>query len=120
MERLLTTTAASWAETEALLWRARRAQLPTVVLLTHPFEFIKGDKLDSARHRINRINQRRLRRMCAFIAANPADFEAVSFADAAPGWLRDGAVPSPALKAPLLPVLARMVENKANDLVSIL
>ena len=58
--------------------------------------------------------------MCAFLAENAKDFEAVSFAQAAPGWLRDGAVVAPVLKAPLMPVLARMVENKANDLVAAL
>ncbi len=117
LPRLLTTTASSWAETEALLWQARQAEVPTVVLLTHPFEFIKGDRLDPARQRANRINKRRMQRMCAFIAEHPADFTSVSFAQAAPAWLAAGDVPAPALSAPLLPVLARMVGNKANDLV---
>ena len=120
IQRLLTTTATSWAETEALLWQARRAGVPTIVLLTHPFEFIKGDRLDAAKRRVNRINQKRLRRMCAFLAENAKDFEAVSFAQAAPGWLQARAVAAPVLKAPLMPVLARMVENKANDLVAAL
>ena len=44
-------------------------------------------------------------------------FEAVSFADAAPGWLARPDVPAPDLSAPMLPVFARMAENKANDLV---
>lgn len=117
IERLLTTTATSWGETEALLWQARRAGVPTVVLLTHPFEFIKGDRLDPARCKPNRINQRRLERMCEFIASHPREFEAVSFAQAAPGWLAEADVPEPALRAPLLPVLARIAQNKANDLV---
>jgi peptidoglycan/xylan/chitin deacetylase (PgdA/CDA1 family) len=117
LERLLTTTATSWGETEGLLRQARRAGVPTVVLLTHPFEFIKGDRLDPARCKPNRINQRRLERMCEFIASNPDEFEAVSFHEAAPGWLAAADVPEPALRAPLLPVLARMAENKANDVV---
>lgn len=116
-DRLLTTTATSFAETQALLWAAHAAGVPTVVLLTHPFEFVKGDRLDQARQRTNRVNQSRLRRMCAFIAAHPAQFEAVSFGGAAPGWLASAPAPSPELKAPLLPVLARMAENRANDLI---
>lgn len=116
-DRLLTTTATSSAETEALLWQARREEVPTVVLLTHPFEFIKGDRFDPARQRTNRINQRRMERLCAFVAAHPADFAAVSFGGAAPAWLAAPPVPSPALRAPLLPVLSRMVQNRANDLV---
>lgn len=118
-DRLLTTTAASFAETRSLLWQARDRGVATVVLLTHPFEFVKGDRLDPAAQRVNRINQRRLRRTCEFIAAHPRDFEAVSFAGAAAGWLSGGHAPAPALKAPLLPVLARIAENKANDLIPI-
>jgi hypothetical protein len=116
-DRLFTTTATSAAETEALLWRAHGAGVPTVVLLTHPFEFVKGDRLNQARQRMNRINQGRLRRMCAFIAANPHAFEAVSFARAAPEWLRTPDAPAPDLRAPLPAVIARMIANKANDLV---
>ena len=116
-DRLLTTTATSFLETRSLLWQARAAGVPTVVLLTHPFEFVKGDRLDPSARRVNRVNQRRLQRMCEFLASHPAEFEAVSFAGAAPGWLNGGPAPAPALKAPLLPVLARIAENKANDLI---
>lgn len=116
-DRLLTTTATSARETEALLRRAHAAGVPTVVLLTHPFEFIKGDRLHPERLAANRINQRRLRGVCAFVADHPHMFEAVSFADAAPGWLAQPDVPAPDLRAPVLPVFARMAENKVNDLV---
>lgn len=116
-DRLFTTTATSFAETQALLWRAHEARVPTLVLLTHPFEFIKGDRYDPAGMRSNRVNQSRLRRMCAFIAEHPREFEAVSFAAAAPGWLAGPDAPAPSLEAPLLPVLARIAENKVNDLI---
>lgn len=116
-DRLLTTTATSFAETRALLRQARADGVATVVLLTHPFEFVKGDRLDPAAQRRNRVNQRRLQRTCAFIAAHPDEFDAVSFADAAPGWLSGAPEPAPSLRAPLLPVLARIAENKANDLI---
>ena len=87
------------------------------MLLTHPFEFVKGDRLDPARQRRNRINQQRLERLCAFVAEHPDDYEAVSFSAAAPGWLAAPDVPEPRLQAPLPRVIARMIENKANDLV---
>jgi hypothetical protein len=114
--RLLTITASSWAETERLLWCARAARVPTIVLLTHPFEFIKGDRLDPERVRINRVNQARLLRLCAFIAAHPAEFAAVSFAQAGPAWLREGDVEAPSLGVPLRLAALRAVQNKANDL----
>ncbi len=119
-ERLFTTTATSTAETESLLWAAREAGVQTVVLLTHPFEFIKGDRLEPSRQRVNRINQRRLARLCAFLAEHDDQFESVSFAEAGPGWLLAPDEPEPRLHAPLLPVLGRMVENKANDLIPVL
>lgn len=119
-ERLLTITGSSSSETEALLRQARREGVQTIVLLTHPFEFIKGDRLDLARQRRNRITQQRLERLCAFIGAHPDDYEAVSFAGAARGWLAAPDAREPRLKAPLPAVLARMIENKANDLVAAL
>jgi hypothetical protein len=116
-ERLFTTTATSTLETKSLLWAAREAGVGTIVLLTHPFEFIKGDRLDPKRQRANRINQRRLEQLCAFLAEHDDDFESVSFRDAAAGWLAGPDEPEPDLQAPLLPVLGRMVENGANDLL---
>jgi peptidoglycan/xylan/chitin deacetylase (PgdA/CDA1 family) len=115
--RLFATTATSTLETEALLWAAREAGVQTLVLLTHPFEFIKGDRLNPAHQRANRINQRRLERLCAFLADHDDEFESVSFGSAAPAWLAAAEEPEPRLYAPLLPALGRMVENKANDLI---
>lgn len=116
-ERLLTTTGCSWGETVSLLRRARLERAETIVLLTHPFEFVKGDRLDPARRRRNRINQQRLERLCAFLAEHPEDYEAVSFAGAAPGWLVAPDSPEPRLQVPLPRAIARMIENKANDLL---
>ena len=118
--RLLSITASSWNETQSLLWQARRQRVPTIVVLTHPFEFVKGDRLDPAKTWVNRINKDRLHRLCAFIANNPAEFTAVSFAQAGPGWLRNGTVPVPCLTVPFTSATARMVQNKANDLLSFL
>lgn len=119
-DRLFTTTGCSWGETEALLRQARLQGVETLVLLTHPFEFMKGDRLDPARQRRNRINRKRMERLGAYLAEHADEFEAVSFARAAPGWLAAPDVPAPRLTAPLPRVLARMIENKANDLVAAL
>jgi hypothetical protein len=119
-DRLFTTTASSWRETEHLLRAARERGVETIVLLTHPFEFIKGDRLDPSRQQVNRINQRRLEQLCAFLAKHADQYESVSFGDAAAGWLAGADEPEPHLSTPLLPVLGRMVENKANDLFAAL
>jgi peptidoglycan/xylan/chitin deacetylase (PgdA/CDA1 family) len=95
-DRLFTTTASSWRETEHLLWAAHAAGVETLVLLTHPFEFIKGDRLDPARQRVNRINQSRLERLCAFIAEHQTpSSRSASAAPARPGWTRPNSLPLP-------------------------
>lgn len=114
--RLLTIAASSWSETEHLLWQAHERGVPTIVLLTHPFEFIKGDRLDQSSLRINRFNKYRMRRLCAFIADHPAEFSAVSFGQVGPTWLENGMVAAPSLSVPLTSVMTRMVQNKANEL----
>lgn len=119
-DRLFTTTACSSGETEALLRQARRQGVETIVMLTHPFEFVKGDRSDPAGLRRNRINQARIERLCAFLADHSDEFESVSFGAAASGWLASPDVAEPRLAAPLPRVLARMIENKANDLVAAL
>jgi hypothetical protein len=84
------------------------------VILTHPFEFIKGSE---GRVRPNRTNKARLEKLCAFIAANGNSFVSTSFGRAETRWRAAPVVPSPDLRAPLIPVLSRMVKNKVNDLL---
>ncbi len=88
-----------------------------VVILTHPFEFIKTS---GGADRVNHINQERLKRLCTFIADNPDDFRATTFGRDGERWR--GSAPSsiPALRAPLGAVIGRMVTNALNDRVAFL
>ena len=115
--RLLTITAASWPETRALLYRARAAGLSPIVILTHPFEFVKTGRNGRGRTGANRINQRRLERLCRFLAENDDGFVATSFVEAAPRWLTTPPAERAPLQAPIATVLGRIVGNKANDLI---
>lgn len=115
--RMLAITAASWPETKALLLAARKAGVSPVVILTHPFEFIKSP---GGADRVNRINQERLRKLCAFIAANPKSFRAATFGVDGERWRRSAPSSIPALRAPLGTVLGRMVTNALNDRASFL
>ena len=108
--RLLTITASSWREIESLLWQARGRNVETIVVLTHAFEYVKWD-----RKHINRINKRRLERLCRFIYSHPQEFVATSFRRSAPSWLDSSTQPAPALRAPLGAVLHRIAQNAAND-----
>ncbi len=117
LQRLLTITACSFAEMKGLLWQARAAGISPVVILTHPFEFIKGHDEDIGDAAPNRINKSRIERLCRFIAEHPRDFSAVRFRDSGPAWLEESAVPAPRLKAPLGAVFRRAIENKMNDAI---
>lgn len=116
--RMLAITASSWPETRALLVAARLARLSPIVILTHPFEFIKnpGNSSDLP----NLVNQRRLEKLCAFIADNPNDFTMTTFAKGAQAWLERDMRQAPLLRAPLDAVLGRMITNAINDRVSFL
>ncbi len=54
-----------------------------VVIVTHPFEFIKKRNFRYIDLRSNRMIQNRFRRLCDFLSANSDKFEVVSLGDAA-------------------------------------
>ncbi len=115
--RPLQVSACSAREAIAVLDAARRAGIGTLVLLTHPFEYVKPDGFRYARMRPNRVNQGRLRAICAHVASRPRDFRAIDFAAAARRWpgLPDEA--SRGLRGSPLLALLRMGENALNDRV---
>lgn len=116
--RMLAITAASWRETRALLMAARQRGLSPIVILAHPFEFIKSPGRSGDRP--NFVNQRRLERLCSFVAENPDDFIMTTFGGRGGAWLERDMQPAPVLRAPLDAVLGRMITNAINDRVSFL
>ena len=112
---IVTVTGTGVAETRALLWRARRAGLETVVVLTHPFEFFKHRDDRYTQLRRNRVNQHRLASLCRFLRDHPDDFVARSFGGAAKDWLAEHEQPCPSITAPFLASMSRLVQNKVND-----
>lgn len=73
----------SFAEMRRLLELTCAAGLELVVILSHPFEYVqsRGDGF----HRLRRhaVNQSRLERLCAYVAAHPQRFQACGLAAAA-------------------------------------
>jgi hypothetical protein len=116
--RMLAITASSWPETRALLLAARRAGLSPIVILTHPFDFIKTPGRSGICP--NFVNQRRLERLCAFVAEHPEDFIMTTFGCQGADWLERDMQPAPILRAPLNAVIGRMVTNAINVRVSFL
>ncbi len=115
--RLLSPLSASWSETRALLWAARRTGLSPIVMITHPFEFIKSSDLQFSRITRNRLVQRRFAALCRFLAEHEDEFVTVPLGGIGRAWLAGGAVAEPALAAPPLAVMGRMIANQLADRV---
>jgi hypothetical protein len=111
--RPMQVTALTALEQISLLSAAHENQNSVVVIVTHPFEFVKKRNFRYTNLRPNRMVQNRFRRLCAFLSANTDKFEVVPLAVAArtvnvsPGWteLSGNAVYS----------LARAAANAVND-----
>ena len=108
-----TITGSSSAETRGLLRAARRRGVETMVLLTHPFEFAKHDERYT-RLRPNRVNQRRFRNLCRFLADHRDDYDVVTFGRHE-RWRTAGPRTEPTLGVALHRTLGRLVENRLND-----
>jgi hypothetical protein len=113
--RTLAITASSWPETESLLWQARRAGLSPVVLLTHPFEFIKKKDFRYRTIRRNRTNQNRLGRLLSFLNEHRDDFEAVTFGERGARWIAEGPAPAAVLSVNTQLAVRRVCTNLLND-----
>jgi hypothetical protein len=113
--RNLSITGSGTSETAAVLLNARAQGVEDVVLLTHPFEFIKKYDFRYRDLEPNRVNQRRLRKLCAWLSASEGAFKTVTFTERAGAWLERGEAQSAPVLAPLSTSLMRMVENKLND-----
>ena len=81
--KTLSISGTSFAETRTLLEQARRAGMELVVILTHPFEYVQSRGFDYRMLRRHGVNQRRLARLCAYLAANRDRFQASGLAAAA-------------------------------------
>lgn len=81
--RPMQVTALTAREQISLLNAAYDRENPVVVIVTHPFEFVKRRDFRYTNLRPNRIIQERFRRLCAFLSENTDRFEVVSLAVAA-------------------------------------
>lgn len=115
--RCLTIMASSTREMEALLWQARRHRVSPVVVLVHPFDFIKQRGVDYHTLTPNDVTKERLIGLCRFLRQHPDDFNAVSFRGRAERWLASSASPNARLGVPLAAEARRLIENKLNELL---
>jgi hypothetical protein len=81
--KTLSISGTSFTETRTLLERARRAGMELVVILTHPFEYVQSRGADYRTLRRHGVNQRRLERLCGYLAGNADRYQASGLAAAA-------------------------------------
>lgn len=113
-KKSLQITSCSWPEMKHLLWKARRAGVENIVILTHPFEFVK--KRDFRYNKLirNRVNQERLQKLCAFIQHHSEDFVAADFSDQHHNWIKSE-VDQKYIEMPSVYAVGRKLHNKLND-----
>jgi hypothetical protein len=115
--RTMAITSTSWPEMETLLWQARAAWISPIVILTHPFEFVKRANFRYEELRRNQVNQRRFERLLDFLAVHSDAFVMTTFAKSAGSWLNAGEARGPLLRVPAHLAWARMAQNLANTKV---
>ncbi len=109
--KTLTITGTSWPEMRRLLIQARDEGLSDVLVLTHPFEFVKHRDAAYRELFVDRLNRRRLEQLCHFVQSEPG-LESVCTGEvparASPG-------PDRPLTVPPAQALARMLSNWTNQ-----
>jgi hypothetical protein len=86
---------------------------PVVVIVTHPFEFLKKRDFRYTGLRPNHLVQHRFRRICAFLAENTDRFEDLPIATAANAL--DPPQPWTELRGSPFRSIVRAAENAVND-----
>lgn len=113
-KKSLQITSCSWPEMKCLLWKARRAGIENIVILTHPFEYVKKTDFQYRKITRNRVNQQRLVRLCQFIQEHPRDFKAVDFSSQHQSWV-GAELKQQAVAVPSLYAVGRKLHNALND-----
>ena len=115
-QRLFAITATSATEASSLLEQAWKAQISPIVIMTHPFEFVRffDGKVEASP---NRINASRLEAICQKVSGDPSRFRARSFAEAASDWASLPPLKIPELVAPPMATAIRLIVNKMNDTI---
>jgi len=115
-KKSLQITSCSWPEMKHLLWKARNSGIENIVILTHPFEYIKKTDFRYSKMTRNRVNQRRLQHLCEFIQHHSQDFVSADFSSHYPAWTRSE-LQQKTIEIPSIYAVGRKLHNRLNDLV---
>ncbi len=105
-------TALSADEQIALLQQAHGERREVIVIVTHPFEYLKKKDFRYRGLKANRLVQGRLERLCSFLATNDDKFAVVSLEEAARETKPESVPP---LRGHALRATLRAAANFAND-----
>jgi hypothetical protein len=111
--RPLQVTACSFTEIKVLLNQLHTAGGKIAVIVTHPFEYLILDDDRYTNMRPNRMVQRRLEKLCEFLARNGNRFDTVPLEVAARTVAAGGVAPA-LVGSPMLSTL-RAAQNAIND-----
>ena len=112
--KLLTITGTSVAEAQCLLARAHESGARAVVLLTHCHELVKGDMQGSVV--ADRVNQKRLAALCRFLRQANDRFEVTTIGGMVALPVSERSADHAMLQVPTHLAMARMAQNKLNEL----
>ncbi len=115
-KKSLQITSCSWPEMKHLLWKARNSGVENIVILTHPFEYIKKSDFRYTKLTRNRVNQQRLQNLCEFIYQHSQDFVAADFSSQYHNW-RNSELDQNAIAIPSIYAVGRKLHNGLNDLI---
>ncbi|MFO1428793.1 MAG: polysaccharide deacetylase [Candidatus Competibacteraceae bacterium] len=118
--KTLTITGSSWQEIRTLLWRAHQASVESIVILTHPFEYVKNKSVDFSKLLPNRMNQRRLSGLCEFLQDHKDCFEIMTMDQLASAPSVTASADNVIIKVPILRAIGRIVQNSLNDRIAAL
>jgi peptidoglycan/xylan/chitin deacetylase (PgdA/CDA1 family) len=115
-KKSLQITSCSWPEMKHLLWKARKSGIENIVILTHPFEFIKKSDFQYTKLTRNRVNQQRLQNLCAFIQQHSQDFVSADFSSQHDAWVKSE-LDQKSVEISSVYAVGRKLHNKLNDLI---
>ncbi|WP_262696423.1 polysaccharide deacetylase family protein [Kordiimonas aquimaris] len=112
----LTITGVGFEETKDVIKDAVAQRVEDIVILTHPFEFIKRGDAKFRKITLSRVNQSRLKKLCRWIA----ETETVTTADfksSIDRWLSATVADDVKIESRPLSSIVRVIENKLNDII---
>jgi hypothetical protein len=104
----------TFSEMKSILLKAYKNQINTIVILTHPSEFVRTYDLGYQKLKPNYLTQKRFKRLCEFLGANTDKFRTVNFNEIANNSYQEE--DDYCIKVPSWLVPLRLTEDKFGNM----